>query len=73
MDPQLTRDGKPYGPVRFKEIVREQYIISKQTNNSILDVDDLTPRERELLLDFIEEDQKIAMEAREKAMQHKRK
>ena len=73
MDPQLTRDGKPYGPVRFREILKEQYIISKQTNNSLNDVDNLTPRERELLLDFIEEDQRIALEAREKAMQSKHK
>lgn len=53
MDPQLTKDGKPYGPVRFKEIVRERYLISKNINTSYNDVGQITPRERGYLIEFM--------------------
>ena len=56
MDPQTTSDNKPYGPVRYKEIVRERYLISKHTNTSYSDTKDITPIEREYLLEFITDD-----------------
>lgn len=53
MDPQLTKDGKPYGPVRYKEIVRERYLISKNINTSYNDIGQITPRERGYLIEFM--------------------
>lgn len=56
LDPQLTSDGKPYGPFRYKQIVRERYYISKNINTSYNDIGQMTPIEREYLLEFITED-----------------
>jgi hypothetical protein len=52
----LTKDGKPFAPIRFEQIVKEQYLISKSINTSVVDLDKITPRERELFLKFISED-----------------
>lgn len=51
-------DGRPYGPERFKNIVKERYLISKFTNTSYNDVGDITPLEREYILGFIAEEKK---------------
>ena len=58
LDPPLTSNGRPYGPERYKEIVKERYIISKHCNTSYDDVATITPLERHYLLDFITEDLK---------------
>ena len=60
MDQALTSDGKPYGPIRYKEIVRDNYLISKNLNTSYNDVLKLTPRERDYLIEFIIEDAESA-------------
>ena len=41
LDPQLSNDGKPYGPKHYKEIVKECWFISDQLNTSYTDVLDL--------------------------------
>lgn len=56
MDPQKTNDGKPYGPYRYKQIVKERYFISKHSNTSYVDTADITPAERTYLLEFISND-----------------
>lgn len=56
LDPVLTNKGTPYAPERFKQIVRERYEISKRINTSYNDLGLITPRERSLLLQFIDED-----------------
>jgi hypothetical protein len=56
LDPVLTSDGRLYGPERFKEIVKERYLISKQVNTSYEELGDITPLERKYLLGFIKED-----------------
>lgn len=56
MDPKLTEDGKPYGPERYKRIVQECYLISKNMNTSYSDVLKITPIEREYLINFLLED-----------------
>ena len=56
MDPQLTEDGQPYGPTRYKEIAKERYLISKHTHTSYNDTMFITPTERNYLLEFISED-----------------
>lgn len=56
MDPQKTRDGKPYGPIRYEELVKERYIISKIINTSYDDTGKLTPIERKYILNYIIEE-----------------
>lgn len=56
MDPATTDDGKPYGPFRYKEIVKERYIISKYCNTSYTDLANVTPTERNYLLEFATEE-----------------
>ena len=58
MDPQNNEDGSPYGPVRYKEIVRECYLISKNINTSYVDVLKITPVERNMMLNFLLEEAK---------------
>lgn len=69
LDPQ-TRDGKPYGPIRYKEIVNECVIISKNLNTSYKDILQVTPIERKYMLEYLlrEADQvkKRIEEAKEK-------
>ena len=60
MDQQLTSDGQPYGPIRYKELVRECYLISKNLNTSYMDVLKLTPREKDYILEFIVQDAESA-------------
>lgn len=66
MDPQLTKDGKPYGPFRYKEIVKERYLISKNMNTSYNDLGKITPLERRYLLEFLADEVKQTKEAIEK-------
>lgn len=56
LDPKLTSDGKPYGPYRYKEIVKECYLISKNCNTSYVDLLKITPIERDYLYEFILEE-----------------
>lgn len=55
LDPQTSSDGTPYGPKRFKELVRECWYISDQTHTSYADVLDLSVAERIYLIRFINE------------------
>lgn len=56
MDPQFTKDNKPYGPFRYKEIVKERYLISKTINTSYNEIGQITPTERRYILEFIAEE-----------------
>lgn len=56
MDPQLTSTGKPYAPLRYKEIVNERYLITKYTHTSYSDIGNITPTERKYLLEMIKND-----------------
>ena len=61
----MTDDGRPYGTVRYKDIVKEIYSITKRINTSYKDVLQMTPTERGYLLEFIATDIKradVAME-----------
>ena len=53
LDPKLTRDGKPYGPLRYKAIVQECYMIAKNANTSYTDLMNITPIEKQYLMEFI--------------------
>lgn len=54
----MTSDGQPYGPVRFKEIVKECFIISKNCATSYTDLMNITPIEKNYMLEFIAEELK---------------
>lgn len=56
LTPKLTNDGKPYGPIRFKQLVQECYLISKNINTSYNDVVQMTPTERQYILSFLAEE-----------------
>lgn len=56
LDPLKTSDGKPYGPWKFKELVKECYIISKVLNTSYKDALNITYLERVHLLNLIIEE-----------------
>lgn len=49
-------NSENYRHKKFKEIVREKYIISKAINTSYTDLGKITAIERKLLLQFIKED-----------------
>jgi hypothetical protein len=55
LDPQTSKDGKPYGPARFKEIVKECWFISDQISTSYTDVLDMSVQERIYLGECIQE------------------
>ena len=63
----MTEDGSFYGPGRYKDIVRERYIISKHTNTSYEDTKHITPLERDYILEFITEDLQRQKELYDKA------
>lgn len=67
----MTSDGKPYAPHRFKEIVKERYIISKRCNTSYTDLDKISPTERGYLLEFIYEELQKEQQAFEEAQRKK--
>jgi hypothetical protein len=65
LDPQISKDGKPFGPKRFKEIVKECWYISDNLHTSYTDVLDLSYQERIYLLECI----KNKFDAQRKAME----
>ncbi len=63
LDPQTSSDGTPYGPKRFKEIVKECWYISDNLNTSYSDVLDLSFQERFYLIELINEKQEKTQQA----------
>ena len=54
--PQLTSDGKPYGPIKYKELLKEAYLIVKHTGATYDDVMSMSPTERKYVLSFLIEE-----------------
>ena len=69
LDPLLTSDGKPFAPVRIDRIITECYIISKRCHTSYVDVLEISPKERETLLNIIKMEMDKEKEDLEKAAQ----
>lgn len=67
LDPALDSEGNPYGPTRYRQIVKERFLISKHCNTSYNDVGEMTPTERIYLLQLISEDLERTRELSEKA------
>lgn len=63
LDPLTSKDGEPYGPKRYKEIVRECWYISDQLHTSYSDVLDLSFQERVYLIGYIDEKKKATQRA----------
>ena len=63
----MTEEGRPYGPFKYKEIVKERYLISKHTNTSYEDTSRITPLERGYILEFITDDLQRQKELYDKA------
>lgn len=58
MNQQLTSSGAPYSAVRYKQIVQECFIISKNIHTSYNEVLNISPLERSYLLEFLVNDAK---------------
>ena len=72
MDPQLTKDGKPYGPLRYEEIVKERYIISKNIHTSYSELGKITPLERKYILKYLFDEAKQRDEQLKKMKENKK-
>lgn len=52
-----TEDGEmPYGVYRYQEIIDESYIISKVIHTSYVDILDISIRERDRMIELINEE-----------------
>lgn len=72
LDRLLTDSGKPYAPIRFKELVKERYLISKNLNTSYKDAGEITPLERRYLLELLVEDAQREKKIFQEQTQNKR-
>lgn len=64
----MTNDGKPYGPVRYRQLVKENYIITRQVNTSYIDVLKMMPQDKKIILKEIIDE----IDARNKAYEEMR-
>lgn len=62
----MTTDGKPYGPIRYKAICREMYLIAKNSGIPLDDIKRMTPLERNYFYEFVEDDAKRLKEQYDK-------
>ena len=60
-----------YKSALLETITKEKYLISKKIHTSFLDLDEITPIERKMILKFITEDLKEQSEAMERAKKGK--
>ena len=56
--PKTNSDGTPYAPKRYRELVKECYLISKNINTSYNDLLKITPTEKDLMLEFLVDEAK---------------
>ena len=73
MDPVLTSDGKPYGPVRLAEIIEERYELCKHLKISYAESAKITPIERDYLFKFIKRDLDKENDLNEQLIQNMKK
>ena len=69
-DPKWTSDGKPFGPYKYKDLVKQLYIITKTCNTSYTDLLNITPTERDIILEMLmqerEETNKVVADMKSK-------
>ena len=73
LDPQTTNNGKPYGPIKFKQLVKECYVLAKNINTPYTELLDITPAEKNELLNLIIEENKRNEEAMQKMREKNRR
>ena len=61
----MTSDGKPFAPLRLKQIVKENFFLTRHLHITYSDLMDMTPTERKYLIDFLVEDFQRQKEQRE--------
>ena len=69
LDPQLSDDGTPYGPKRYKEIVKECWYVSDNLHTSYTDVLNLAYLDRVYLINCINEKKDATLQAMAEARQ----
>ena len=72
----MIDNAADYAPKRFRDIAKERYLISKHINTSYEDTKDISPLERNYLLEFIVEDlerQKAMYDKAKQELEQKRK
>ena len=67
LDPQLSNDGTPYGPKRYKELVKECWYVSDNLHTSYADVLNLAYQDRIYLIECINEKKEATAKALEEA------
>jgi hypothetical protein len=67
LDPQLSNDGTPYGPKRYKELVKECWYVSDNLHTSYTDVLNLAYQDRIYLIECINEKKEATAKALEEA------
>jgi len=80
LDPKFikikNKEGKeeevPYGPYKYKELIKESYLISRHLHTSYIDALKLTPTERTSLLQLLREEFEETRKANEKDLQANR-
>ena len=55
LDPLISKDGTPYGPKRYKELVKECWYVSDNLHTSYTDVLNLAYQDRVYLIECINE------------------
>ena len=66
LDPLKTSNGQDYGPYRYKQIIKELYIIAKNLHTSYTDLLDITPTEKHELLNLIIDENERSKEQMDK-------
>ena len=75
LDPQKDKildNGMVYAVFRYNEIVRERFYITSATNVSYADTGLMTPKERQLYIDFIIEERQAQKKALEEVKNRNR-
>lgn len=62
----MRSNGEPYAPWRFKQLVKELYLISKSIHTSYTELLDITPTEKDYILQFMVEEVKKSEEELQK-------
>ena len=73
LDQQLTEDGRPYGPTRYKQIVKECYVLTRKLHTSYTDLLKISPTERQYLIEFLQEEIKAQNDMIKKAKAEREK
>lgn len=66
LDPQTTNNGELYAPIRYKELVKERWFIAKNSNIPYSDTENMTPTERNYIMEFIADEFQRTKEAMDK-------